>query len=247
VSVPSARRGCNHRGRRQPIGVARRARVLLLALLAGCVGADRRRLEARWAVDVLLGAESGGKRTGVVRWTQPVTYLIVDADARVERAARDAGAELGEALDGFHRLSLAFVPRYDERIGQPGYVTVFPVAPRDAGSVALAYGVPTPAAEADGWFSIRWNQRWELQRAIVFVDPGLEIRWLRHTMLEEMFQVLGASNDSPLLQDSVVFEGRQSFGSRDRLARIDRDVLQALYGRLDPGADADAIRRAVAR
>ncbi len=227
----------------------RRARpfVVLLSLLAGCVSADRRRLETRWAVDVLLGAESGERRSGVVRWTRPVTYLLVDVPDRVERAARSAGAALGEALEGLHELSLAFVPRYDERIGQPGYVTVFSVAPRDARSLALAYGVPTPAAAADGWFSIRWNERWELESAVVFVDPALAPQWLRHTVLEEMFQVLGASNDSPLLTDSVVFEGRDQYGSQDQLARIDREVLRALYGRLSPGDGAAAIRRALGR
>ena len=52
--------------------------------------------------------------------------------------------------------------------------------------------------------------------------------------------------DSSLLPDSLVYEGERSFGSSDRLARVDAAVLRALYGRLEPGADADAIVAAMA-
>ena len=224
------------------------ATLAALVLLCGCAwpGQARRAREQQWALDVLLGAESGARRSGVVRWRSPVRFLLVDPDHRLEDAVEAAHAQLVAALQDLHVLELEVVGSSDRRIGQPGFVTVFSVAPRAAGELARRLGAAAPAPAADGWFSITWNAGYELTRALVFIDPDLERRWLRHTALEEMFQALGPSNDSGLLADSLVYESERAFGSRDRLSRADADLLRALYGRLEPGAGAAAIVAAMA-
>lgn len=224
------------------------ATALPLALLAACAAPPvERDVERQWATDVLLGAESGDRRPGVVRWSRPVRFLVVEAGQRFRRAIDRAFEDLTAALDGVHRIELEYVHRRDVRIGQDGFVTVFPVAPCQAGQLAAELGAMAPSADADGWFTIAWNPAFELTRALVFVDPALEPRWLRHTALEEMFQALGPSNDSGLLRDSLVYEGAQGYGSHQRLARVDREVLRLLYGSLRPGADAVEIARAMRR
>ena len=102
-----------------------------------------------------------------------------------------------------------------------------------------------PGANADGWFTISWNQSYELTRAVGFIDPSLEQRWLRHTALEEMFQALGPSNDSGLIADSLVYESDREFGSSERLGRVDREVLRMLYAELSPGSSQADIRQAM--
>ena len=222
--------------------------LVCLGLLFGCAWPSqaRRELEQQWAVDVLLGAESGARRAGVVRWRGPVRFLLVDPDPRLQRAVEAAYAQLCAALGDLHRLEFEVVGSSDLRVGQPGFVTIFAVAPREAGELAQRLGAMPPGPAADGWFSIAWNAGYELTRALVFIDPKLERRWLRHTALEELFQALGPSNDSSLLPDSLIYEGERSFGSSDRLARVDAAVLRALYGRLEPGAGAEAIVAALA-
>jgi len=221
----------------------------LLWLLAACAAPApvERGVEQRWATDVLLGAESGQRRAGVVRWNAPVRFLVVEAGERFRRAVDRAFADLRRALDGVHQIELEYVHQRDARIGQDGFVTVFPVAPGQAGQLARELGAMSPSAVADGWFTIAWNAQFELTRGLVFVDPALEPRWLRHTALEEMFQALGPSNDSGLLRDSLVYEGEHGYGSHQRLARVDREVLRLLYGVLEPGAGAGEIVRAMQR
>ncbi|MFN3240322.1 MAG: DUF2927 domain-containing protein [Planctomycetota bacterium] len=220
--------------------------VWLLAACAAGVPIDRA-VEQQWATDVLLGAESGHRRDGVVRWRGPVRFLVVEAKDRFRRAIDRAFEDLSRTLEGVHRLELEYVQRRDTRIGGEGFVTVFPVAPGQAALLAAELGALPPSADADGWFTIAWNGAFELTRALVFVDPALEPRWLRHTALEEMFQSLGPSNDSGLLRDSLVYEGEHGYGSHQRLARVDREILRLLYGALLPGADAAEIARAMAR
>jgi|GEM_PF-5517795 len=221
--------------------------VLPLLLLGACVSTNnmRRGLERQWAQDVLLGAESGSHRSGVVRWQRPVRFLIVDAPERLRVAVDAAFSQLAEALDGLHRVELDYVTSEDRRIGQQGFVTVFGKAPAEAETLARRHGAMSPGPGADGWFTISWNSSYELTRAVVFIDPSLEKRWLQHTALEELFQALGPSNDSGLLADSLVYESGRVFGSSQRLARVDREVLRLLYGPLRPGSGQDEIRHAM--
>ncbi|MCK5940405.1 MAG: hypothetical protein KAI24_00435, partial [Planctomycetes bacterium] len=127
-------------------------------LLATCVAAPPRdrALEEQWATDVLLGAESGRARVGVVRWTAPVRFLVIEPPSRFRRAVELAFAELQAALHGLHVLELEYVRRDDARIGRDGCVTVFPVAPGMAAALAAEHGALAPAAQADGWFTIAW-------------------------------------------------------------------------------------------
>lgn len=221
-----------------------------LLVVASCVGRPDPFLphvEYEWARSVLLGAEVGTERKAVVRWREPVRYLVVAAPSQVRHAINDAFAQLRQVLSGVHELSLEHVRQDDARLGQSGFVTVFAIAPRYARAVARRYGAHQPSQGADGWFTIVWNARYELTRAIVFVDPHLEPALLRHTALEEMFQTLGPSNDSALLEDSLLFEAPQRTGSRERLARVDQQVLNLLYRELRAGDGIAAIQRAMRR
>ncbi|MGC6489048.1 MAG: DUF2927 domain-containing protein [Planctomycetota bacterium] len=223
--------------------------ALFFAVLTSCASLreERAATERVWATDVLLGAESGARRRGVVRWRAPVVFLVVDAGARLRAAVDGAFGQLQQALAGVHELTLEHVGSSDVRIGRPGFVTVFGVAPAAADELAKLHRAMPPGLGADGWFTISWNGAFELTRALVFIDPALELRWLRHTALEELFQALGPSNDSDLVRDSLLYERVGDYGSHDRLARVDLQVLRMLYRDLEPGADRAAIARAMAR
>jgi hypothetical protein len=86
-----------------------------------------------------------------------------------------------------------------------------------------------------------------LIRAVVFVDPDLTDKWLRHTALEEKFQALGPSNDSPATRDSLLFESDTLAGTHERLGHVDGQVLWLLYNGLRPGDGAVKIQRAMQR
>jgi len=228
--------------------MSRRLCLLLVLLAGGCVVSQPAvRLELDWARTVLLGAESGDVRTGVVRWERPVHFLVVGAPVRMQLAAERAFGQLQAVLRGVHRLELEHVRATDPRVGQDGYVTIFPMAPRNAEELARRHNAQVPSHAADGWFTIIWNLHYELTRAVVFIDPTLDEHWLRHTVLEEMFQSLGPSNDSGRIRDSLVFEGGLSVGSHTRLARVDEQVLSLLYHDLQPGDTARDIERAMLR
>lgn len=227
----------------------RAATVWLGAWLgAGCAGppthADA--LEARWACDVLLGREAGDARDALVRWRQPVRYLIVGAGPAARQAVAAAFLQLRAALAGVHDVALEFAGADDARAGDDGFVSVFFVAPHAAGALAARFGL-APAVDADGWFRIDWNERFELTRGIVLIDPDLDDRWLRHTALEELFQVLGPGNDSALLTDSVVYDGAGARGSRATLSPADRQLLTLLYRDLEPGDRAAEVLAAMRR
>jgi len=174
-----------------------------------------------------------------------VHYLVVDADRDARAAVEAAFAQLEQALSGLHDLTLSFVDRDDVRCGEPGFVTLFFVAPRRAGRLVRRYRARPAPRGADGWFTIVWRADHSLQRAVAFVDPYLSGRWLRHTVLEEMLQVLGPCNDSAILPASVVYEAHAAAGATDRLADVDRRLLRLLYGALRPGDDAADVVRAM--
>ena len=203
--------------------------------------------EFDWAKSVLLGTEVGDARDAVVRWQKPIQYLVVAAPSNVRRAIDEAFAKLQQALSGTHRVELEHVAASDVRIGGDGFITVFAKAPRHAAALAKQHGAQPPQPAADGWFTIVWNHKFELTRAVVFVDPDLTEKWLRHTALEEMFQALGPSNDSPVIRDSLLFESSTMAGSHDGLARVDQQVLWLLYRGLQPGDRATEIERAMQR
>lgn len=207
----------------------------------GSVDASHR--EVDWAKTVLLGTEVGDARDAVVRWRDPVRYLVVQAPPRVRRAVDGAFRKLRAVLQRSLPVHLEHVVASDPRIGRDGYISVFARAPRDALALAERYGAQPPQPQADGWFTIVWNRSFELTRALVFIDPGLSDKWLRHTALEEMFQCLGPSNDSAAIRDSLVFESATMAGSHDHLARVDRQVLELLYEELQPGDRAADIER----
>jgi hypothetical protein len=226
----------------------RRRHCWLGLALAGCAAVAPsidRQIEYDWAKTVLLGTEVGDSRDAVVRWQHPVRYLVVEAPVRVRQAVDAAFVQLQESLQGSLRLELEHINESDERIGSDGFITVFAKAPRHAGALAKRYGAQVPHAEADGWFTIVWNRSFALTRALVFVAPDLTDKWLRHTALEEMFQALGPSNDSPSIRDSLLFESSTTAGSHDRLARVDRQVLWLLYRCLQPGDRAGEIEQAM--
>lgn len=214
--------------------------------LWGCLAADTQRgprKEYAWAKQVLLGSEIGDQRRVVVRWQLPVHYLVVSPPPRFQAAVDDAFRLLSESLAGSHALTLEYVTKRDHRIGKDGYVTVFPKAPKHATALASLHGAQKPHPNADGWFTILWNRRFELTRGVVFIDPYLPDKWLRHTALEEMFQALGPSNDSSRIRDSLVFESSSMAGSMDHLARVDIEILRLLYTGLKPGDSARDIER----
>ncbi len=221
---------------------------MTVLIVFGCVSSSHSsRLEVAWARAVLLGSEVGDSRDAVVRWTHPVRFLVVAAPGRVQLAVERAFDQLRGTLHNVHQLELEHVEESDARIGQDGFITVFATAPRHARELARRHGAQPPVATADGWFTIIWNRRYELTRALIFVDPDLNEHWLRHTALEEMFQALGPGNDSPRIRDSLVFEGGDSAGSHTRLGHVDEQVLRLLYCELQPGDSAHAIERAMRR
>ena len=222
---------------------------LMISAVVPCCVSHKLQLqhEVTWARDVLLGSEVGDGRPGVVRWPHPIHFLLVAAPERVQLAVASAFDQLQEALAGVQRLKLEYVDERDPRIGQDHFITMFATAPDHAGLLAERHGAQPPDVLADGWFTIIWNLQYELTRAIVFVDPELEQARLRHTALEEMFQVLGPSNDSGRIRDSLVFERGFSVGGRTSLATVDAKVLVLLYEDLSPGDNAADIERAMRR
>lgn len=235
---------------RGPAPFSQLTALLACMLVLGCCATQPLRvanLDELWAKDVLLGTEAGDARDAVVRWCQPVHYLLVAAPERVQQAVTRAFDLLQGALAKTQTLSLDTVPDDDARIGQDGYVTIFAVPPRRAATLAATHGAQTPQPDADGWFTIIWNRRFELTRAVVFLDPDLSDVWLRHTALEELFQVLGPSNDSPRIANSLVFESATLAGSKDVLAPVDLQVLHLLYRDLRPGDRAAEIEQAMRR
>ena len=221
-----------------------------MTVLAACYSpslGEMRTLTGRWVKSVLLGTEVGHARDSVVRWVRPVRYLFVDAPQRVRLAANSSFGQLQKTLAGAHRLELEYVERGDPRLGRSGYITVFSKAPRDARYLAQIHQVYEPASQADGWFTINWNEHFELTRAVVFVDPARDDRWLYHTVLGEMYQTLGPSNDSALVRDSLLFEGGNVAGSLDQLTQLDEQVLSLLYVELQPGDRLPDIAKAMQR
>jgi hypothetical protein len=230
---------------------ARRTALLLVATaLAGCTASRSPLaavLEYQLATTVLLGREAGDARDVVTRWQQPVRYLAADLDPRQRSVVDGAIVQIRAALAGAHEVAVEHVRASDPRLGLEGYVSIWFVAPARAGGLAAAHGLDQPDDTADGWFSIEWNDYFELERAFVFVDPDLDDAWLRHTVLEELFQVLGIANDSPLVADSVVFEGASVAGSHTELSSRDRQLLRLLYRDLVPGATAGDVAAAMER
>ncbi|MEZ4749071.1 MAG: DUF2927 domain-containing protein [Bdellovibrionota bacterium] len=78
-------------------------------------------------------------------------------------------------------------------------------------------------------------------------DPGSDTV-LRHTLLEELTQVMGPMRDQALYADSVFYEKNGVSGYVTQLTQIDARILAFLYMYLEPGdAMEELLQKFIAR
>jgi hypothetical protein len=95
-----------------------------------------------------------------------------------------------------------------------------------------------------GWFYTEGGQDGAVKVGVILIADELAGVLRRHAIQEEIYQVLGPFNDSPLYTDSIVYETDDDGARASRLSDLDRKLLRFLYLYLKPGDDIAALRRA---
>jgi hypothetical protein len=95
-----------------------------------------------------------------------------------------------------------------------------------------------------GFFSIWWNARHEIYRAVILIDAALGPERKAHFVREELVQSLGLANDSPQFRSSIFFEKGSDGGKARAFSALDRRLILFFYRHVRPGAGREEVRRA---
>ena len=89
-----------------------------------------------------------------------------------------------------------------------------------------------------GGFYIWWNERYEIERAVVLLSSDrLRNRQLLHFALEEISQSLGFPGDSSRFRKSVFYANpaEREHGDAIRFSDLDRKLMRFIYQHVEPG------------
>lgn len=209
----------------------------LLLLLSACASrpaalvrdfSTRKWLEARWIMEVLSSAEGGSRKLLVARWTKPVVVVAQNGTDVQRRVLGQAIAEISDALNGAHSISLA---TNGTDLARTAQIHVYFAPQKDWPALGRQWGIPMALPEngLDGVHFVRWNAKAELESSIIIIGAGLTGEMLQHTMLEELFQAMGIRNDSAFFPDSIVYESGDDTGGLTRLSERDKKLIRFLY------------------
>ncbi|MCB0404381.1 MAG: DUF2927 domain-containing protein [Bdellovibrionales bacterium] len=178
---------------------------------------------------VVLGAEYGGGNT-VVRWTHSPTLSFFNATSLQKQYANAALAQVNYAI------------RYSG-------IQVQVVADNQmSADIKVAFGPASQMSQMGDYFGIDyvegnsgffWTHNDAVGRildgvVLIQSDIGSDLV-LRHTLLEELTQVMGPMRDQALYEDSVYYEKNGVSGVVTQLSQIDARIVAFLYMYLEPG------------
>lgn len=226
-------------GKPSPVWLAAVAVVVLIPALALSLragGAEDRNREWRFVEKVLLTSEFDGPIKGLVMWDRPITLQVIDAREQDMRFIAEFVVSLNQVLSGTRvkfriedidtaEMSIKFAPT-----GRFREIAEYLGAEYTAGGYGISWIWSEPGSKA--------------ARAISLVGQNLEIRDRHSTIAQELTQMLGPGNDSPLFPDSVMYEKEYDLSTATELAAIDRKLLRFVYRHLKPGDDVRAVRTA---
>lgn len=195
-----------------------------------------------WAGDVLLGIEFGQSAQISRRWTESPTLSLFSGNAEHSALVDEVVADVDSVLQ---RASLS-VQRGPDRDSSAD-IKVYFVDFDDFAEIAEREEIAVVPGNV-GQFYVRWNDNQSLISAVVLIARDrLAGSQLRHFAYEELTQVLGTLNDSPIFEDSVFYSSSRGDGAAQRLSAEDRWLLEFLYTELRPGASEDDLEDALDR
>ncbi|WP_394750516.1 DUF2927 domain-containing protein [Spongiimicrobium salis] len=101
-----------------------------------------------------------------------------------------------------------------------------------------------PLSNRIGGFSVNVDSEEVIIQALIFVNTTLpSLSRVKHTLREELTQILGLGKDSGRFPDSIFFETSSRNGSATSYSELDELIIQFLYDpRMDTGLNESRVR-----
>ena len=197
-----------------------------------CVAQEWDRQVVRFVNDVAVGTEYSRTDQVVMKWTEPAKLRVFDATDRQSRIIFQTVEHINEALSSTDMSIKTFEPGDEEATLK----VIF--APFDQfANVAAEHGFEV-APNNYGGFYIWWNERYEIERAVVLLSSErLKNRQLKHVALEEISQSLGFPGDSARFPNSVFYENpaENQNGDATQFSKLDKKLMRFIYEHVEPG------------
>ncbi len=197
-----------------------------------------------WATEILLGPEYQGPNASkrmVRRWVSSPTISVFGANAEQSKLVQSAVDKLNAVLKSA-RTAVRFKPVQpnDERASIKVHFMRF----AEFTDFCKQHDMRHSGVD-DAFFWNNWDSTGRFTDAQVLIanDRSTSAK-LKHLVLEEITQTLGAMNDSPRKKDSIFFGG---YSEVPDLSSDDRQLLTLLYSRMKAGEPRSRIERAIRR
>lgn len=197
-----------------------------------CVAQDWDQQVIRFVGEVAVGTEYSRTDQVVMKWTEPAKLSVFNATDRQSRVASWAVEQVNEVLSSTE-MSIKILEPDDEAATLK---VIF--APFDEFANVAAEHDFEPFPNNDGGFYIWWNERYEIERAVVLLSSDrLKNRQLQHFALEEISQSLGFAGDSSRFANSVFYENdaESEYGDATRFSKLDKKLMRFIYNHVEPG------------
>jgi hypothetical protein len=213
---------------------------LVVLAMSGTTSAQDNTRETRWAEQVLLGPEFGGSGKFTARWVKAPSLSVFGGTPEHEKAVDAAVKDINRQLAATPVKGIRLLAANDASADIRVYFALLSEFPALGKKHAFTY------VEGNwGFFWMFWNGKREIYKAYVLLaSDKLQGNRLTHFALEEITQVLGPSNDSPLYADSIFYSKNGDGGNAQTLSERDRKLIRFLYNHVHPGADQAELRAA---
>lgn len=193
-----------------------------------------------WVEEVILGPEFGGAGKVCSRWAKGPSLSIFGATPQQEEVVVGAVVHLNYTLAQTPIKQIVLLKANDTDADIRIYFAPLKELPTFAEKHNFYY-----AAGNWGYFWTFWNYQHEIERGFVLLaSDRLKDKQLRHFALEEITQVLGLSNDSPIFPESIFYAMGNDGGNAQQLSKLDKKLITFFYNHILPGAKQADVRTA---
>ena len=198
----------------------------------------------RFVADVLCGTEFAENEEKLCsRWAKAPSLSTFGPGSHHPAVIANVVRQLNECLPASNQIKLL------EPDNSSANIKVYFVPLAQFPAISKENGFATLDGNL-GFFDVRWNAKYEIERATVLIaDDKLRGRRLHHFVLEEVTQCFGLAGDSKRIPGSVFYEDRSKklFGEATRLSDLDKKLIRFLYTHVRPGSQPVELGVALAR
>ncbi len=204
-----------------------------VGLFAQPVDAQIEKEVLQFVGDVIVRSEYGTRDIDFVkRWTRSPTLSTFGEGDQFPRVIKSVVDQINELLPDDIQITVL------EPGDESADIKVIFTAREKFQELAKKHEFTLPEGVV-AYFSNWWNGKFELKKAIVLIPSDKKYgRELRHIIMEEISQSMGAGGDSSQFEKSVFYEDldAEEYGSAVKFSKLDKRLIKFLYQHVPPGA-----------